>query len=147
MEAFRNHIIGKNEFSTLIVKSKTNQDLSWIWVQSSSFLTCGIHFLCFVCTKSNTSILNAKIGLSLLDHSIPLGSMCISASRGSLLFCSKDHCFCWGHCSNVIIVWTVQLDHDWLYFSKHCIHSHYIYSSTNQKHLHSTMTVRYFLNQ
>lgn len=29
----------------LIAESKTTEDPAWIWAQSSSFLTCGIHFL------------------------------------------------------------------------------------------------------
>lgn len=36
-------------------------------------------------------------GFSPMYRSIPSGSVCTSAGRGSLLCCSTDHCLCWGH--------------------------------------------------
>lgn len=52
-------------------------------------------WLKFVCWVKHFQPLS-RARFNLMHRSIPSGSVCTSASRGSLFCCSTNHCLCWG---------------------------------------------------
>lgn len=52
-------------------------------------------WLKFVCWVKHFRPLS-RARFNLMHHSIPSGSVCTSASRGSLFCCSTNRCLCWG---------------------------------------------------